>query len=629
MSRFEQVIRQLRMFWQYPVITEKAFFEQNKDIEYYFAFPWATVLDKNYNLAIIGKLLTPYKIIVQKEKVYTCCQHIFFRKFIPLFKHLGIQVIYTPHKIIGEDSIDGIEIIACPLYAVNVEDDARNKEFKNVDLGTIERPYLFSFVGGYQPQNYLTTIRKKIFDYGDVLKKREIENVVIINTGNWHFDKDVYGGRQNVHGELMEDDRHKKKTSAYNEYLMKSVFSLCPSGSGPNSIRLWESLGAGSIPIVLADTLDLPKHELMEKAIIRVKESELDSLYDTLSNMSDDEVKERRTNCLKLYKHFKNNYRNSERVIVHYCCGSYDIGDHGGVARYDYHIKLAFPNRIFVKQHDKKLFELCKKHKGNILVITDNHLACHVPNDIDTILVHHGVAQTHAEREPGWSPYWKNLCCSGQKKMLYYRNSNNTQIISISQFCTDEFTKYYNEIYTKFLNVKILHTSELNEKRYKRTYNKKPIVLGNWQCFNKGKNTVDILKKKKNEFIFQDLKVRLDNRGIANFNMRKQDIYLECDIFLQLSNSEGNSYATLDALLCGMVVVSSNVGLFYGDVPEDCFVKLDWRKNGDVEYVEEKLRYAWENREELSRKAREWYMKHCRFVDWKKRMHEIVKNIFK
>ena len=94
MSRFEQVIRQLRMFWQYPVITEKAFFEQNKDIEHYFAFPWATVLDKNYNLAIIGKLLTPYKIIVQKEKVYTCCQHIFFRKFIPLFKHLGIQVIY-------------------------------------------------------------------------------------------------------------------------------------------------------------------------------------------------------------------------------------------------------------------------------------------------------------------------------------------------------------------------------------------------------------------------------------------------------------------------------------------------------------------------------------------------------
>ena len=143
-----------------------------------------------------------------KRKVYTCCQHIFFRKFIPLFKHLGIQVIYTPHKVIGEDSIDGIEIIACPLYAVNVEDDARNKEFKNVDLGTIERPYLFSFVGGYQPQNYLTDIRKKIFDYGDVLKKRGIENVVIIN--KLAFRKMYMTEDKNVHGELMEDDRHKK-----------------------------------------------------------------------------------------------------------------------------------------------------------------------------------------------------------------------------------------------------------------------------------------------------------------------------------------------------------------------------------------------------------------------------------
>ena len=57
---------------------------------------------------------------------------------------------------------------------------------------------------------------------------------------------------------------------------------------------------------------------------------------------------------------------------------------------------------------------------------------------------------------------------------------------------------------------------------------------------------------------------------------RKQNIYLQSDIFLQISNSEGNSYATLDALICGLPIVSSNVGLFYKDVPEDCFVKLEW-----------------------------------------------------
>ena len=72
-------------------------------------------------------------------------------------------------------------------------------------------------------------------------------------------------------GELIHTDSQVQKTSAYNDYLLKSVFSLCPSGSGPNSIRLWESLGIGTIPVVLADTLDLPKHELMEKAIIQVE----------------------------------------------------------------------------------------------------------------------------------------------------------------------------------------------------------------------------------------------------------------------------------------------------------------------------------------------------------------------
>ena len=44
--------------------------------------------------------------------------------------------------------------------------------------------------------------------------------------------------------------------------LLNSKYTLCPSGSGPNSIRLWESLACGSIPIILSDTLDLPSHKI-------------------------------------------------------------------------------------------------------------------------------------------------------------------------------------------------------------------------------------------------------------------------------------------------------------------------------------------------------------------------------
>ena len=88
----------------------------------------------------------------------------------------------------------------------------------------------------------------------------------------------------------------------------------------------------------------------------------------------------------------------TSKIIVHYCCGSYDHGSIGGVARYDYHIKLAFPRRIFVAgpQQKARLLQFLEKHKGNVIVITDNHLACDIPNDIPVFLVHHGCAMTTA-----------------------------------------------------------------------------------------------------------------------------------------------------------------------------------------------------------------------------------------
>ena len=62
-----------------------------------------------------------------------------------------------------------------------------------------------------------------------------------------------------------------------------------------------------------------------------------------------------------------------------------------------------------------------------------------------------------------------------------------------------------------------------------------------------------------------------------------------------MSNSEGNSYATLDALACGTPVVSTKVGLFYKDVPEDCFVSLDMNRlhpgEEDIDYILERLDY--------------------------------------
>lgn len=611
----EEIMVKYKLFWQYPVITEKKFFLQNNQNTNFTGIPWATIIDKRYNINIIYNLLKPY---FTNLEYYTCCQHISFRNLLPLFKALNITTVYTPHKVKGEDVIDGIVLKPCPLYAVNLED--KNKVFNQVDLENIERKYLYTFAGGYQSE-YLTKIRLNIFDMVHP------ENTKISNTGEWHFNSVVYDNKQNADGEMNIDQKHIDKTENYNKLLLESRYTLAPSGSGPNSIRFWEALGAGSIPVLLADTLELPSHELWEKSIVRVLEKDVEKIPDILRSISVEEERERRTNCLKLYEYFRGNYRNvftCKREIIHYCCGSYFKGFHGGVARYDYQISLAFPNyKHFTGPQEKGQLLEYLKNCNNPLVITDNHLSIDIPNTYDVLLVHHGCAMTTSIRNPEWEEPWKSLCTTGQNKMLDFRDVKKTKIISISQSCTDDFIHYYGEKYNKFNRVTILHSSELDESEYKTKFNNNPIVLGNWVGLKKGQRLIQNLKENIKNFTFQQLSVNIDSRGINSFNKRKQDIYLKADIFLQISNSEGNSYATLDALLCGLPIVSSNVGLFYEDVPEDCFVKIPWEKNNDAKYVEEKLKFAWKHREELGKKARKWYLENCRFDDWKKKMCDL------
>jgi len=290
------------LFWQYPVITEKTFNEQNKNDPNYLALPWATIIDKNIPLNQVYNLVKQYN----PQPTYTCCQHVHFKKLINFWKMIDLKTIYSSHKIIGENEINGIKILPCPLYAVNVADSNRNALIRETNLMKCDRPILYSFAGGYQPANYLTDIRAKIFN----LQSRNKEDVYIKNTGDWHFNCVVYNHKQNHKGELNENMEHKQKTYAYNELLLKSKFTLCPSGSGPNSIRFWEALGAGSIPVLLADTLELPENKLWDSCILRIRESEINNIDTILRKIYPEEMHKRRSGCLDMYNYYKNNYRN-------------------------------------------------------------------------------------------------------------------------------------------------------------------------------------------------------------------------------------------------------------------------------------------------------------------------------
>lgn len=269
--------------WQEPAKTELWAYEKqletpsNDIYTQYICFPWATLVDYlNHNPAKARQLLMaldnrPPRFALN---VKTFCQHISALKLLPFFKKIGITEIYWSHKVKEQDEVEGIKLRPYPLYPVMHY--KRQRPYKNKPLS--ERKYLYSFIGSYQPGLYLTKIREWIFNLPDnpeaYIKKRT----------EWHFEQDVY--RNQLLG--MSESEAKKRSriedeSEYVHVMEESIFCLCPSGSGPNSIRLWEALDFGCIPVIISDTYD--DSLLKNRAHIKIPEDQA-SLVATISTLN-------------------------------------------------------------------------------------------------------------------------------------------------------------------------------------------------------------------------------------------------------------------------------------------------------------------------------------------------------
>ncbi len=247
--------------WQFPAITEQHAFERIKALGgpppgvVYVAFPWATLIDKLQTRApSAGEFVALYKAFVQAlppEGVrITVCQHILMKRFLPLLKDAGIQHVFWSHATHEDvDKPTGkLRIHPFPLFPVQVADGGTAPPIDDE-----ARRDLFSFIGARSNQYYLTQVRAWIID--------ELSNEpggLIVGRDGWHYQKIVYDHQIRpgtaAAGSLVDN----KASTEFQDSLRHSTFSLCPSGSGPNSIRLWESIGAGSIPVILADTYRPP-----------------------------------------------------------------------------------------------------------------------------------------------------------------------------------------------------------------------------------------------------------------------------------------------------------------------------------------------------------------------------------
>lgn len=219
----------------------------------YVAVPW-TALKKKNKLDLVKN--------IRVARGCTVCSDIYYETFFPLFKQIGIDTLFTPHAQIAK-TCDGITIVPFPHFALHVPTD------------TIQKDLLYSFVG----INTKESVRGKITQL-----EQKPDTVITLRPKNFKLTN--------------------KEHQEYVDILARSRFSLCPRGTGPSTIRFWESLQAGAIPVVLADAMLLPDGFDWNSCVIRIPEKKLLEVDTIIRAISPDKEERMRALCLQAYKQY-------------------------------------------------------------------------------------------------------------------------------------------------------------------------------------------------------------------------------------------------------------------------------------------------------------------------------------
>jgi len=241
----------------------------------------------------INYLVVPWSVLINSNKLnlipdikakggFTICQHVHYEKIIPILKKIGINVLFTPH--VNKVHRD-IKVLPFAHLAMNAKIDNSNKDI------------YYSFIGFNTHSS-----RAKLF------KMKHPKNSLIVERKQWHFDQ-------------ASADNQLKEKIEYENVLSRSRFSLCPRGFGASTLRFWESLKVGAIPILIADDMILPAGYDWSKCIVRIKEKDILKINDVLARICKVKENQMRKNCLEAYSLFSEN--NFVKVIRDYYKNNY------------------------------------------------------------------------------------------------------------------------------------------------------------------------------------------------------------------------------------------------------------------------------------------------------------------
>ncbi len=262
--------------WQHPAITEqhafnrlKALAPRESDVAY-LGFPWATLIDvSNHNkqdeqrrTLLRSALDNCAGGLKAYRRIATVCQHIHLKQYSSLLSEAGVTDVFWSHAVTDEPEIaeHGLTIHPFPLYPVQACDD-RSVSYE-------ARRYLFSFVGAKATPIYLSEARTHIIE-----ELAGHPMGLVRERPNWHYNRIVYDsqilGRAEAGPALVDE----AASEEFRDVMRQSIFTLCPSGTGPNSIRLWEAICSDSIPVVMAETYRHPGSEsLWREAVVECGE---------------------------------------------------------------------------------------------------------------------------------------------------------------------------------------------------------------------------------------------------------------------------------------------------------------------------------------------------------------------
>ena len=306
------------LFWQFPCRTEAAAWELHAALDrsgmnagildLYLGLPWATWIDKNrkqawgplakerlqQQLRFIRLRLRGWRELLDSQglslRLHTVCQHVAWHDMLPIWQSLGITDLWLSHCPKPERAAPSdMRLRPWRLFAVNVEDMSR-REGLQIGRDPADRPLVASFVGAHAP-GYLSDIRLRLAGLANQA------GFVVRLTEEWHFERQVY--REQVMGQpVRAAESADASVRDYNQLLTDARFALCPSGTGPNTLRLWEALAAGSVPVLLGVLPQLPAGGSLppidwDTIVLRVEDAELSSLPDRLRAMPISEVRRR------------------------------------------------------------------------------------------------------------------------------------------------------------------------------------------------------------------------------------------------------------------------------------------------------------------------------------------------